>query len=535
VQQASDLHWSRSDRLALAGALALAVAMRLLFFTGFFGSDEVTYTEQALATLRGNWPRGNYIGSIRYGVNLPVAAFLGLLGVNQAGAAAWAFVTSVGEIAVVYFAARYLAGARVALLSALVLAFLPLHVNLAGRLMADSPLALFITLTFVLFKVGQDRNDSSLFFLAGVAAGAVFWIKESVVIFLVCFLAYPVVFRTWNPRWMWMALGAALMFAANCLMFRELTGDPWHLIAAVRTSTDKFVAAASRMTSPFYYPYRLLVDLRHTWLLGPLALVAAILLGRSWAKHKAADEGMYYVLFWALGLLLVFSITVISVAPFKLIMKQTNYMTIFIAPLAILAGWLLSRLSRPALVASLSAVLVGSFVLAALEQQVIKVFTANSKAAVAFAQQHPDAKVYGTVNSQMAADFFDGLLRKHVVAADGIVRPLRELMAGGPERPVDDKAGGGDRPVFALVDLQTLGWGDNGIATAAEIPPCWRRAGELVPVREGAGRWIGEALLSAAQWLPDPSGTAVKMLAGVTEIRPAWIFAVPDNCKAAGS
>ena len=43
-----------------------------------------------------------------------------------------------------------------------------------------------------------------------------------------------------------------------------------------------------------------------------------------------------FVLVWSAGLLLAFSIIPVSFSPVHFVMKQTNYMTIFLAPLAIL-------------------------------------------------------------------------------------------------------------------------------------------------------------------------------------------------------
>jgi len=224
---------------------------------------------------------------------------------------------------------------------------------------------------------------------------------------------------------------------------------------------------------------------------------------------------------------------VVALAPLTLIMKQTNYITIFCAPLAILAGWLLSRLPRAWLTATLTAVLLGSFVLAALEQQAVKVFTANSKATVAFAQQHGDATVYGTVNALMAGIFYDRLLTKQASKGARLVEPLADLV-NPSSRNASDATARRDRPRFAIVDLQTLDWGDNGLRTLLDVPPCWRRIGQLEPVREGAGRWIANALLAAANAVSSPNGAVVRALAGVTEIRPAWIFDVPGKCAAAG-
>jgi len=111
------------DGQILAAIVALAILLRWIFFTGYFGSDEVTYTAQALAITKGVWPISEYIGSIRYGVNIPVAFFMALLGPSEFSANLWSFLCSIGEIILVYLFARQLWGVRAAWLAALLLAF----------------------------------------------------------------------------------------------------------------------------------------------------------------------------------------------------------------------------------------------------------------------------------------------------------------------------------------------------------------------------------------------------------------------------
>lgn len=524
--------WGQVDWGWLAAIAMLAVGLRAVFFTGFFGSDEVTYTKAALSILEATWERSEYIGSIRFGVNLPVAFLMGLLGVNEVGAAAWAFLTSVAEVLAVYAGAHYLLGRRVAVLAGLILALMPLHVHLGGRLMADSPLALFITLSFLLFKIAQDRNSSSVFFVAGLAAGAVFWIKESATVFVIAFVLYPVVFRTWNVRWGWMILGAALIIAANSVMFWVVAGNPLHLLSVVRLSALRFVEAIGPESSPWFYLRYLFLDVRHTWLSGPLALGAVFLY---FASRLPTEEGqrssMRFILMWGVGLLALFSFAIVSIDPIKFVLKQTNYMTIFMAPLAIMAAWFITRLARPLLYVALATVFAGSLVLSALEQQAIKVFTANSKAAVRFAQEHRDIIVFGPTSAVMAASYYDTLLSRGDPAGADIIRPLEELFtrsADGPLRLGDGRVN--DKRIVAVVDLQTLARWQHGMSSVEQVPGCWRRISQLMPVMEGAGQWIARALAWSAAAVPKFGDRLQGGLAVVTAVRPAYVFEVPKDC-----
>jgi 4-amino-4-deoxy-L-arabinose transferase-like glycosyltransferase len=510
--------------LATATLLAgFAIAVRVAFFTGFFGSDEVVYVTSALKILQGEWPVSGYIGAIRQGVNAPIALSMAIFGVNEPAAALWAFLASVAEVVLVYVVGRDLVGRAGALFAALFLALLPLHAHLAGRLMADAPLALFITLTFLLFWKAERSTDRGVFFLCGVAAGAVFWIKESVIIFLAVLAAYPFVFRTWNPRWVWIAAGAALMVGANCLFFWAMAGHPLHVFVVIKTATDRFIETGDWATSPWYYLRYLFLDVRHTWLLGPLALAAVLRFAHRRAMLEPAERrGVGFALFWAGGLLLFFSLFFVSVAPLKFISKQTNYMTIFMAPLCLLAGWWVGSLRAPARAVVLAAFALGAVPLLALERLAIENFAANSKATVEYARRHPDAMVYGPKNAYMAGQYYDAIFVRRDLGPPRLVELLDE--APGFARAGTVRRGGRSEAV-GVVDLQTIGWGRDAIRRLSDVPSCWQRIGQLDPrLSPGAG-----ATADALRALLDLGGRLAGIappaaIRGLVEIKPAFLY-----------
>lgn len=175
----------KKDAIAMIGILLFAVIIRLSFFTGFFGSDEITYTGQAFSIANGDWTIPKYIGALRYGVNLPVAFLIKTLGISEFSANLWSFACSVGEVILVYLFGYMTWGMTAAIMSSLIIASLPLHVHFAGRLMADAPLAFFITLSFILFFLAEKYKSKKFYFASGLSCGFVFWIKELVIIYIV--------------------------------------------------------------------------------------------------------------------------------------------------------------------------------------------------------------------------------------------------------------------------------------------------------------------------------------------------------------
>ncbi len=514
--------------LALGCLLLVATILRLAFFPGFFGSDEVTYLAATLPIAAGEWPVSTYIGSLRYGVNIPTAIAIRWFGLSEFSANLWSLFSSVGEVALVFVLARLLWGIRAAVVTGGLLLTLPLHVNFAGRMSADAPLSFFMTASFVLFYIAEQRRSRLLYFLAGIAVGGVFWIKEVTTIFVLVFAAYAVVRRRWDWRWLSAVAGALLMVAFNCLLLWRVTGDPLYIFRTVASQVDLYVNVFAQPSEAWFYPRYLFLEIKHTWLLGYL-FVAALAL---WMRFRARPDtpsaiaGADYVVLWGLGMLVVFSLMPISFAPFMLIAKAPNYMLMFAAPLCLLAGWFISR-QRPAVFWGLSALwLAGSIPLAALEQQAIRVFTANSKATVTFAETHPAYRVYALSNGfragMYAAMLAGGAPRDTVVhAISDLVDPDATKLVGTPAK------------IAVVVDTETLGWNwRDPLQRLEQIPACWRRIDMLEPAGFGIGHGIAQTGAAILNTLGDmvPAKVTRKM-AALVRPRPAYVYEVPGDCR----
>lgn len=518
----------RDSQIFLA-IVALAVLLRWIFFTGYFGSDEVTYTAQALAISKGEWPVSDYIGSIRYGVNIPVAFFMALLGPSEFSANLWSFLCSIGEIIVVYLFARQLWGVRAAWLAALLLAFLPLHVHYAGRLMADAPLAFFITLSFYFFWLAEQQQRILWYVLAGVSAGLVFWVKESVfLIYSLVFGLYAIVSWRWNWRWFLTAGVALAILAANSLLMAWITGDPLHVFHVIQKGMQNPGLSPTKMRSPDYYFNYLFVDIKHTWLLAYISLGGLILIGKNWLWVKRDWNSGAYVALWSIGLILVFSFLLVSGKSLRFIPKQTNYMLIFVAPLAMLGGYFLSRIRKEVLWVVAGMYIFGGVVLSAMEQQVIHTFTANSKATIAFAQANPDADIYGSTNAVRTVDY----ARLFAGNADDV--PTIDHLTMLADRTVDQGKTGIVSPVnktYAMIDTGTIGWGKKESMDLLKIPACWQRGEKLEPIGFGSGRYVTDWIRNLVSAVPGPIGVKLaKKLADTFVPKPTYIYSIPHDC-----
>lgn len=516
----------------LAGIIMLAVLLRMVFYTGYFGSDEVTYVESAFKMLDGDWSVSTYVGANRYGVNLPIALFGAIFGRHEWAAAAYSMVSSVAEVLLVAVMGRRLVGAKAALLAALVLACLPTHVHLAGRLMADNPVALCITASFLFFFDGELRQRPLSYFIAGCAAGLSFWVKPAAVFYLLVFLLYPLFFRRLDARWAWMVLGFTVAVLANMLLFRLLTGDLMFMFKAMTSRQtsgylESEAAAGTVQSSPFYYLDYLFRAVHHTWLLGyaaTLAVVSRMVTPGPMHFGDDAGRGWRSLLYWAVAMIAVMSLLVVSWRPLMFIPKQTNYMLMFTAALALVAGTGLARLSPRVMVAALAVLLLPSLVLASLQQSAIQAFTANSKAAVVFAKAHPGALVFGNASPQRAAQF-EQLVRPD--EAVPTIRPITELLGTG-KRTAALAAG----DVYVVVDETTLAWaGGEPIRRLQDVPACWEAIETLRPVGLGTGWKITNAL---ATWMGRQSGVIGRVgnkLSAPLNPGKAVAFRLPSGCR----
>ena len=515
----------------LIGIVSIAVFVRLAFFTGVFGSDEVTYIQSAVDIAEGRWIPYFYAGSWRYGVNLPNALSIAWFGTSEIPASLWGFLCSVGEVALVFAFAFRLWGFRAALFAAVVIALLPLHVHLAGRAMADSPLAFFVSLTFVLFWIAEQKRRSALYFAAGLAAGFVFWIKESVPIFCAVFALYALLQGKWNFKWLWMALGAALMVGANCLLFWSITGDPLHIFHVIRDKADLIhTVLVNGASSPWYYFRYLFLDIKHVWIMAYLASGGMVLWAMAWLGQRSCDKATGYVVLWAIGLLVVFSLTPLSLHPLLLITKQTNYMMIFMAPLCLLAGYGLARLPRMVAGVILSIFVSGALVLGALEQQVVRVFTSNSKASVVFAQQQVDVPVYVMTNAYRVG-IYASLMQPSTT--QNPLRSMGRLTADLSALQKSAQAPTSKSVAIAIVDMQTIDWGNaRTIKSLKDVPDCWERVGTLQPIGFGIGQTVIENLQMLVELLPNVVADKIShSTQPLLRPLPAYVYSIPRTCN----
>ena len=143
------------------------------------------------------------------------------------------------------------------------------------------------------------------------------------------------------------------MLVGHLVLMYVITGDPLHLFKVVTGQVSRdFIGKGGGEDAAGYYLRYLFLDIKHTWIVAFLACAGIALFVRArWRARLAAmgrprrppdhsatgvdrsiAEGTSFVLFWCIGMLLVLSIMPVSLSPLRFVMKQSNYLTLFLAP-----------------------------------------------------------------------------------------------------------------------------------------------------------------------------------------------------------
>ena len=371
-----------------------------------------------------------------------------------------------------------------------------------------------------------------LYVLAGVVAGFSWWVKpHAAAPFVIVFAVYALVWRVWRREWLLVIVAGASVVCLELTMFWAKFGDPLYAIKAMRSglSANYIDIKAEPLwgtTSLMFYFRQMFLDGRDMWIAPYLTVAGLFLLARARLHDHKIDFGSGYVSFWALSLVGIFSFFIYSVNPLKFIPKQDNYALMFFAPIALLAGYALSRMSGPLLVLTICAFAVGAMSLSALEAYAIKLHYSALKKAVAFAEQHPEARVFASHQAIAIA--------KLANLAVGIDRAPENLVPIGLIFKDQDAEPRSASPIrYAIADPSTpeLVKPDQAGQIGRALAQCWQPAGTLSPEADGSGRHVVAFLSWLRPRLPAPVDRHLSFTNSMIAPRVASIFRFdPDSC-----
>jgi hypothetical protein len=244
----------------LAALLLAAVALRVTFFVGLIGWDDIEYRESSARLLAGD-RRPHSLFGLRWGLTLPLAAAQAVAGDGERTAAAVPMAYSLGLLVLAFALGRRLGGDRAGLVAAGVVAVLPLDVLSASDVHADLPASVLGGVALCLALRGERGGPRRLvwFGLAGGALAVATLTKESSLALAAVLVGWAV----WR-RW---PLGAAAALAAG--FGAVVLAD----MAWLRWATGEWLYRLSPAVTRLHREHMLMLEPSSTWMLDYLGML----------------------------------------------------------------------------------------------------------------------------------------------------------------------------------------------------------------------------------------------------------------------
>jgi 4-amino-4-deoxy-L-arabinose transferase-like glycosyltransferase len=213
--------------------ILFALVLRVYFFIGPVRYDSLFYSEHSYNISVGTHKIGTDTWGMRYLLLLPASLLHTIFGFSEVTCVIFNLACSAGLIIITYLIARVLFGHGIGLISALLLATLPLDILYSTEFMPDLPQAFFLALSVYMFILLQRSRKGTYTILSGLALGIAQLIKETSFFILFFYLVY--LMRKGLSR---QVLVVLMVFAAviglESLFFYLVTSDPFYKYVQTR-------------------------------------------------------------------------------------------------------------------------------------------------------------------------------------------------------------------------------------------------------------------------------------------------------------
>lgn len=391
----------------LLGVFAVAVIFRVVFFHGFFPSDQYSYSLDAARLISEDTRlKSEYIGSTRWGIILPTAFFYQLFGINDVSSALWAMLCSLGTVFLAYRLGKKFKDESTGLLAGLLVAVFPLEIIYSGQLMGDTPMSFWLLLTlYGLWSSGKSktlRQRRFYFLLSGFGFGMAYATKDVVVVLLPLCMVFPFLIHRQRLReLLWFIFGFSVILCFEYIFFYAMTGNAFHrhevLFDNRTTRTIEAVIGTSLQEHAIgKYFFWLLVDVHKVG--GAFIALTAIIVAQiiQHRRHRQGSFTYWPLLCWSGAILLVLSFFPLSLRPYHAIYKQPNYMLMFTAPGLIALALVLEQLSRRGRTIIVGLIILSNLPAAYISLESNRAHVDNSCQIYKFYQAHRDRPLYAS-------------------------------------------------------------------------------------------------------------------------------------------
>ena len=154
-------------RLALLAVIAVWLALRVVYWNGYYTEDSPGYVTDAIWMAVGNYHVRNHVNGLNVGTYLPAALPIVVFGKSEAALSVWPMVCSLLGLLSIAGATRAFFGDRAALLSSFLYATYPGDVFFSTVVMPDAIQSGWLSLSLCLVAVAQRRPARRLTLVAG--------------------------------------------------------------------------------------------------------------------------------------------------------------------------------------------------------------------------------------------------------------------------------------------------------------------------------------------------------------------------------
>lgn len=330
--------------MPLLAVLFLALLVRLLFFCGYAGTDDVYYTFAAHRVSVDDLNAFDSHFAVRSAVVLPVAAVYRLLAVSPTTTALWPLLASLGEVVIAFALGRRLFGERVGLLAGLLLAFFPLDVIFATELFPCVPIGFFAGLGLWFFVRDPQEQGRASLFLAGVSLALATLAGDTAWLCLLPVAYYFVVYARRRTRYLFLGFGFVAVIAVEALLYAYLAGDPlqrWRLLSRAVATMGTDAMSSGLGLAYMVNPFLRLMSEQELGLF-PYFLLPALVFH---VRRTPSDRSRFLV-FWVVSIFLYTSYGTASPFRFAPMARLPRYLSSVTIPAMILLAAFLASL-RP--------------------------------------------------------------------------------------------------------------------------------------------------------------------------------------------
>ncbi len=318
----------------LAGVILLGLLLRVVFFSGYPGTDDTYYIAAAYQVSVGDLTAFDSHFAVRSGLVLPTAAAYRMFGVSLLTTALLPLVCSLVGLLVAFALGRRLFDDRVGVLAAFLLSVFPLDVIFASELFACTPVALGSGLTAYCLVRDDSAPTPGPAFAAGLCLGAATLAADTAWFCLLPVGYYFAFLSNRRRRALVLVAGLACLPLLEALLYYCLVGDAWWrwrilAAAAARQGSDAMSSGVglAYLSQPFL---RLVTE--QEFGLFPWVLLPALVFH---ARHAPSRYSRFLV-FWVVAVFLYTSYGTVSPFRFAPLPRLPRYLSATTIPAMVL-------------------------------------------------------------------------------------------------------------------------------------------------------------------------------------------------------